>query len=162
MRKSKKLQLTAFTILAIICLIASQAVAKPYGPGNPHRHFGGGLTGFKTFIELNLSETQETEMLGILEKYQEKRQSARERLREARDELRASLKSESISEDGVRTAYRNVSYAQEELLILGVQMRSEIKAILTPEQSELLKEKRERRFSVIRDRLENRLEKLGR
>ena len=157
----KNLKLTTFTILVIICLVASHAGAKSFGPGNPSRNFGWGLTGLKTFIELNLSETQKTEVLRIIDKYQDKRQSTREKLREARENLRNALKSEQFNEDGVRTAYRKVSSIQEDLLVLRVQMRSELKAILTPEQSELLIEKRTLRFTIMKNRLENRLERFS-
>ena len=157
----KNLKLTTFTILVIICLVASHAGAKSFGPGNHFRNFGGGLAGLKTFIELNLSETQKTEVLRITDKYQDKRLSTREKLREARDNLRNALKSEQFNENGVRTAYRRVSSIQEDMLILRMQMRSELKTILTPKQSELLKEKKERRLAKKKDRLEKRLEKFG-
>ena len=157
----KNLKLTTFTILVIICLVASHAGAKSFGPGNPSRNFGRGLTGLKTFIELNLSETQRTEMLRIIDKYQDKRQSTRDKLREARENLRNAMQSESFSENSVRTAYRQVSSIQEDLLVLRVQMRSELKTLLTPEQSKLLKVKRERRSAKMKNRLENRLEKFS-
>lgn len=157
----KNLKLTTFTFLAIICLFASHAGAKSFGPGNPSRNFGGGLAGLKTFIELNLSETQKTEMLRITDKYQDKRLSTREKLREARENLRNALKSEPFNEDGVRTAHRQVSLIQENLLVLRVQMRSELKALLTPEQSELLKEKRELRSAKMKNHLKNRLERFS-
>ena len=157
----KNLKLTTFTILVIICLVASHAGAKSFGPGNHFRNFGGGLAGLKTFIDLDLSETQKTEVLSIIDKYQDMRQSTREKLREARENLRNALKYEQFNEDGVRTAYRQVSSIQEDLLVLRVQMRSELKTLLTPEQSELLKEKRARRFAKMNNRLENRLEKFN-
>ena len=157
----KNLKLTTFTILVIICLVASHAGAKSFGPGNHFQNFGRGLPGLKTFIELNLSETQKTEVLSIIDKYQDMRQSTREKLREARENLRNALKSEQFNEDGVRTAYRQMSSIQEDMLVLRIQMRSELKALLTPEQSELLKEKRELRFARMKNRLENRLERFS-
>ena len=157
----KNLKLTIFSILVMICLVASHADAESFGPGNFSRDFGGGLAGLKTFIELNLSETQKSEVLGIIAKYQDKRQSVIENLSEARENLRNAMKSEQFNEDGIRTAYRRVSSIQENLLVLGVQMKSEIKALLTTEQSELLKEKRERRFARMKNRLENRLERFN-
>jgi len=155
------LKLTTFTILVIISLVASHAGAKSFGPGNPSRNLGGGLAGLKTFIELDLSETQKSEVLNITDKYQDKRQSTREKLREARENLRNAMKSEQFNEDGLRTAYRQVSSIQEDMLVLRMQMKSELKALLTPEQSELLEEKRERRLAGMKNRLENRLEKFN-
>ena len=157
----KNLKLTTFTILVIICLVASQAGAKSFGPGNHFRNFGGGLGGLKTFIELNLSETQKSEVMSIIDKYQDKRQSTREKLREARENLRNTMKSEQFNEGVVRTAYLQVSLIQADLLVLSVQMRSELKSLLTPEQSELLKEKRDRRFARMKNRLENRFERFS-
>ena len=157
----KNLKLTTFSILVIICLIASHAGAKSFGPGNPSRNFGRGLTGLKMFIELNLSDAQKSDVMSVLNKYQDKRESTREKLREARGTLANAMQSEEINEDGVRTAYRQVSSIQEDLLVFRIQMRSELKALLTPEQSELLKEKRERRFAKMKNRLENRLEKFN-
>jgi Spy/CpxP family protein refolding chaperone len=158
---SKNLKLTTFTILVIICLVASHAGAKSFGLGNHFRNFGGGFAGLKTFIELNLSETQKTEVLRITDKYQDKRLSTGKKLREARENLRNAMESEQFNENGVRTAYRQVSSIQEDMLVLRVQMRSELKTILTPKQSELLKEKKERRLAKKKDRLEKRLEKFG-
>ncbi len=157
----KNLKLTTFTILVIICLVASHAGAKSFGPGNPSRNIGRGLAGLKTFIELNLSETQKFEMLSIIDKYQDQRQSTREKLRETRENLRNAMKSEQFNEDGIRTAYRQVSLVQEDMLVLRMQMKSELKALLTPEQSELLKEKRDRRFVGMKNRLENRIERFS-
>jgi len=158
----KNLQLTAFTILAIIGLVGSQAGAKSFGPGNHIPDFEGNLAGLKTFIELNLSETQKTKVLSIIDNYQDKRQSTGEKLREARENLRNALKSEQFDEDGVRTAYRLMASIQEDLVVLRVQMRSELKALLTPEQSQLLEEKRARRFAKMKNRLANRLERFSR
>ena len=157
----KNLKLTTFSILVIICLIASHAGAKSFGPGNPSRNFGRGLTGLKMFIELNLSDAQKSDVMSVLNKYQDKRESTREKLREARGTLANAMQSEEINEDGVRTAYRQVSSIQEDLLVFRIQMRSELKALLTPEQSELLKEKRERRFAKMKNHLENRLERFS-
>lgn len=161
MAKSKNLKLTTFTILVIICLVAPHAGAKSFGPGNHFRNFGGGLAGLKTFIDLDLSETQKTEVLSIIDKYQDKRQSTRENLREARENLRNAMKSDQFNEDGLRTAYRQVSSIQEDMLVLRMQMKSELKALLTPEQLELLQEKKERRLAGMKSRLENRLEKFN-
>ena len=157
----KNLKLTIFAILAMICLVASHAGAKSFGPGNFSRNFGGGLSGLKTFIELNLSETQKSKVLSIIAYYQDKRQSVIENLLGARKDLRNALKSEQFNEDEVRTAYRRVSSIQEDLLVLRVQMRSELKALLTTEQSKLLEEKRERRFERMKNRPENRFERFN-
>jgi Spy/CpxP family protein refolding chaperone len=121
---SKNLKLTTFTILVIICLVASHAGAKSFGLGNHFRNFGGGFAELKTFIELNLSETQKTEVLRITDKYQDKRLSTGEKLREARENLRNAMESEQFNENGVRTAYRGVSSIQADLLVLGVLMIS--------------------------------------
>jgi len=157
----KNLKLTIFIILVIIGLVVSQAGAKSFGPGNPSRNFGRGLTGLKTFIELNLSETQKTEVLSIIDKYQDRRQSTREKLRETRGTLANAMQSEEINEDGIRTAYRQVSSIREDMLILRIQMRSELRALLTPEQLELLKEKRSQRSERIKNHLEDRLERFS-
>ena len=158
---SNRLKLTLFSIIVVIGLLASHAGAKSFGHGRPSRHFGGGLAGLKSFIELNLSENQKTEALSIIEKYQYQKENAREKLRDARENLRNTLKSESLDENSIRTAYRLVSSLQEDLLVLRMQMRAEIEAILTPEQTELLKEKKEQRFAKMKNRLENRLERFS-
>ena len=149
----KNIKLTMLAIPAIICLVASNAGARSFGFGNFSRNFDGGLAGLKTFIELNLSETQKTQALSIIATYQEKRQSIIENLLDARKDLKNALKSEPFNEEGVRTAYRQVSSIQEDLLVLRMQMRSEFKSLLTPEQSKLLEEKRDRRFARMKNRL---------
>ena len=69
------------------------------------------------FIELNLSETQKSEILNVINKYQENRESTREKLRDAREALKSALQSEPFNEEAVRAAYRRVSSIQEDLRI---------------------------------------------
>lgn len=158
---AKNLKLTTFTILVIICLVASHAGAKSFGPGNHFQNFGGGFAGLKTFIELNLSETQKSDVMSVLNDYEDKRESTREKLREATGSLANAMQSEEINENAIKTAYRQLSSIREDMLILKIQMRSKLKALLTPEQLELLKEKRSQRSERIKNRLENRLGRLN-
>ena len=157
----KNIKLTTFTILVIICLVASHAGAKSFGPGNPSRNFGSGLTGLKTFIELNLSETQKSDVMSVLNEYEDKRESTREKLREATGNLANAMQSEGINEDDIKTAYRKLSSIREDMLILKIQMRSKLRALLTPEQLELLKEKRSQRSAIMKNHLANRLERFS-
>ena len=157
----KNLKLTTLTFLAIICLVASHAGAKSFGPGNPSRNFGGGLAGLKMFIELNLSETQRSDVMSVLKAYEDKRESTREKLREATGSLASAMQSEKLDEDTIKKAYRQLSSIREDMLILRIQMRSKLKALLTPEQLELLGKKRSHRSERIKNRLEYRLGRLN-
>jgi Spy/CpxP family protein refolding chaperone len=144
-------------MLLTLVIVLAGAVATTAGvfPGH-HRRGARGFwpPGLKTFIELNLSDSQRSQVLNILEKYQRERQDTLDSLREARKHLSTVIHAEAFNEDNVRKAYRKISSMEEELFVLRAKMMAELRAVLNPEQIELLRERRAQRTEKMRNRLE--------
>ena len=128
----------AFTVALVLTIIIAGAFATEAMCFGGHHH-GGGLFGLKNLLELNLSPTQQSQILSIFGKYDLK--SVQSNLWQARTDLRTAL-SEATSEDsidGIVSAYlTKVAPLQQQLLSMRAKMMYEIKAVLTPEQLQLL------------------------
>jgi Spy/CpxP family protein refolding chaperone len=117
-----------------------------------------GAGGLKGFLELNLSEAQQGEMMNIINKYQPEKEGLRNRMMEVRRNLRAVLRAESFNEGEARKAFREASATREEMFVLRAKIMTELRAVLTPEQKELIKERRGQRAEKMKERLETWLE----
>ena len=130
----------AFTgVLVLTMILAIAFSVEAMGPGRYHR--GGGLFGLKAVLQLDLTDAQRTQILSIFTKYDMK--TVWTNLREARKNLRTSL-SQATSEDSidgiVRAYLTTVAPLQQQLLSMRAKMIYEIKAVLTPEQMQLLQQ----------------------
>lgn len=154
----------ALTVVVVLVVVSIGVFAATAGvfPGH-HRREGMGfrVPGLKTFIELNLSESQRAQILSIIETYQRERRDTLDSLLEARKLLLKAVHTQEFNEDNVRMAYRKVSSMQEEAYISRAKMIAEIKAVLNPEQIELLRERRTQRIEKMRGRLETWLQNPG-
>jgi len=130
-----------FTVtLALTIIFAGVHLAEAMNGG----HRGGGLFALKKLLELNLSESQKSQILGIYGKYDLK--SAWSNLRDAQKNLRTALQATSLDEatyiNGVTTAYSQVAPLRQQLFLMKAQMMYEIKSVLTPQQIQLLQQHR--------------------
>jgi Spy/CpxP family protein refolding chaperone len=129
-----------FTVSLVLTIIIAGAFATQAMSFGEHRH-GTGLFGLKRLLELNLSDSQKSQILSIFGKYDLK--SVRSNLWQARKDLRTSL-SQATSEDsldGIVTAYLSkVAPLQQQMLSMRAKMVYEIKAVLTPDQLQLLQQ----------------------
>ena len=150
--KSKALIIAlAFTIvLAGVFTVEAMHFGKHPGSSGI---MGPGLLGMKTLIELNLTDFQEYRILNIIEKYETDRQSAVNRLRAARKNLRTALQAAEFNEDKIRAAYRQAAPIREELLVMRARFMVELKSLLTPEQWQLLEERKAKRIERLQGRL---------
>jgi len=119
---------------------------------------GSRILGLKTLIQLNLSDSQKSRILSIIEKYENDIESAKNNLREARHNIRAAMQAGEFNENAIRNAHRQAAPIKEELLVLGAKMKAEMKTVLTPEQLQLLEERKAERIERFRDRLDSRFE----
>jgi Spy/CpxP family protein refolding chaperone len=144
------------TVLLVLVIVLVGAVATIAGvfPGHHRGTKGFRLPGLRTFIELNLSDSQKSQVLNILEKYQRERQDTVDSLLEARKHLSTVIHAEEFNEDDVRKAHRKVSSIEEEVFVSRARMMAELRAVLNPEQIDLLRERRAHRTEKIRGRLE--------
>ena len=152
MKQSKTLTMV---LVLVVMLVGAVATTAEVFPGHHRRGTRGfRLPGLKTFIELDLSDSQKSQVLNILEKYQRPRQDTLDSLLEARKHLATVTHAEEFNEDDVRKAYRKISSMEEELFVLRAKMMTELRAVLNPEQIELLRERRAQRTEKMRNRLE--------
>jgi Spy/CpxP family protein refolding chaperone len=115
---------------------------------------GSRILGLKTLIQLNLSDSQRSRILSIIEKYENDVKSAKNNLREARHKIRTALQAGEFDENAIRNACRQAAPIKEELLVMGAKMMSEMKTVLTPEQLQLLEERKAERIEEIRGRFD--------
>ncbi len=143
--------------MILVCAVASSAAAGGLGRSSQMPFAGRGLMGFKTFIELDLSETQKADALKIIDGFMAFRDSKTEAMQEARANMKAVMQSETFNEEQAREAFRQTTAIREELFVKRAKMMSELKALLTPEQLELLKQKQADRQAKFKERMLNRL-----
>ena len=124
----------------------------------PDSMMGPAIRGLKTMIQLNLSDSQKSKILSIIEKYDNERESLRRSLREASEDLTRALETETFNEDEVRDALRRRAPIREELLVTRLKMMAELKTVLTPEQRQLFKERRAQKIGRLKARGGTRLE----
>jgi protein CpxP len=110
----------------------------PGGPGPMGRMRGGpmvpGLRG------LDLTEAQQGQVKSIMESHQNEFRAAGEKIGAAREAMRTLLEAETIDESAIRAKSADVAAAEADIAILNAKVRSEIFAILTPEQLQKAKD----------------------
>jgi Spy/CpxP family protein refolding chaperone len=114
---------------------------------------GPGVHGLKTMIQLNLTPSQQSQMLSIIEKYENERESLKKSLREAKRDLARVLQTEQPAEDEIRSALRRAAPIKEELLVMRVKMMAELNTVLTPAQRQLLEEGKAHRIKGRKARI---------
>lgn len=113
---------------------------------DPSGIMGPEFRGLKTIIQLDLSDSQKLKIMSIIEKYENERASLKESLREARKNLTRVLETEQADEDQIRSALRRAEPIREELFVKRVKMAAELKTVLTPEQLQLLEQRKAHRI----------------
>lgn len=158
--KSKKV-LVVGIILTMFFAGSMAAMAGGFSPRH-HRHgMGPGLFGLKTMLELKLSDSQQTRVLDIIGKYENEMKNNRDTIREARKNLMAAMHADQFSEEQVRATFKQLSSIREESIVSRGKMMTELKAVLTPEQMALLKERKIQRMEWRKARLGACLENQG-
>jgi Spy/CpxP family protein refolding chaperone len=149
----KRLVLVGIIVMILIVPLVVQA-----GPfGGRHRGMGKGLMGMETLLELNLTDRQRTELLGIIDKSQDEQEKLRERMREARKGLRTVMQADEFSETAIREAFRKSSSVREEAFVLRAKMMNDTRKVLNDEQRAILAEKRKQRWEKMKARVCGRL-----
>jgi Spy/CpxP family protein refolding chaperone len=147
-----KKSVTVMAASLVVFALSFTTEAAPFGPGLRGPGIMGNLVGLRPFLELNLSETQRLEMTNIINKYRDDIKALAIKMMESRKTLTAILDAEQFNEEDVRNRFRETSAGREEMFLLIVKMVKEIRALLTPEQLELLKERKAQRIEIM-DRL---------
>jgi Spy/CpxP family protein refolding chaperone len=124
---------------------------------DPSGIMGPVFRGLKTIIQLDLSDSQKLKIMSILEKYENERESLKESLGEERQSLVKLLKADQFNEDEIRSALRRAAPIREELLVMRMKMVVELKRVLTPEQLQLLGQRKAHRIERLKARIGPRL-----
>jgi Spy/CpxP family protein refolding chaperone len=148
----KKITFMGTAAVLMILGVAFGAQAGPFGPG--HRGHGmSAFDGLKALLELKLTDGQQTALMTVMNKYQDQMENLRGDMKEAGSGVRAVLQAPVFDEQEARKAFRAASAVREDQFVLRAKMFAEMKGLLTPEQLELLKERRAQRFERLRQGL---------
>lgn len=143
-------RVTSMLIAAAIVTVAALTWAGTYPERGPRAGVPPGQVEplIRDVLRLKLSLTQKTDVATMLKKYRDKRGQEWEALRKAMDELAEVSYKQGASEDAVRSAYRAASAAGEPVALSRAKLVSELKRILTPEQTSQLDELRAERLAA--------------
>lgn len=118
---------------------------RPMGPMGPGRMgpMGGGP--MVPLGALDLTESQRGQVKAIMDSHKDEFRAAGEKVGVARQALRGLLEADPIDEPAIRAKSVDVAAAEGDAAILRAKVRTEIYAILTPEQVQKAKELRPKR-----------------
>lgn len=152
MKLNKVLVSVLFLTIFFAGTVAVEAgrFGRHHGPSGV---MGPGLHGLKTMIQLDLSDPQKSQIMSIIEKYDNQRESLKESLREAKRNLARVLQTEQPDEAEIRNALRRAAPIKEELFVMRVKMMAELQTVLTPEQLQLLERRKGHRFGRVKARI---------
>jgi Spy/CpxP family protein refolding chaperone len=95
---------------------------------------------------LHLSQEQKTAVRAIVDKARPQLRALRDRLGEGRRALRALADKAPLDEQALHTLADSEGQAMADLIVLGTQMWSQIREVLTPEQREALQKQLRQRW----------------
>lgn len=93
---------------------------------------------------LDLNAEQQSKIQAIMDEHHARVAPLRQGLDENRDKLRQATKADTFDEAAIRTLATSQSAAKTELMVERARMKSQIHAVLTPEQRKVADEKMER------------------
>lgn len=137
--------------------LAVPAYSMPAGEGykkcmhGEYKREHGGMHGKRGFDvdrlaeKLNLSDDQRSQMKVIIEESKPQISALREKMRENRKQLRELSQKTPFNETDVRKLAEAQGDVKAEMIVLRMQQRSQIQALLTEEQRVQMKEMREKK-----------------
>lgn len=151
--------MTTVAVLAF-CLVSTVSHAQgpgglrgrgPGGPGPPAAVLGLALG------SLNLTEGQREQVRQLTQQHRQETRTLMERLRAARQAHRQALEALPVDEGRIRAAAQELAAAQTDAALARARLRSDVYALLTPDQQaqvETLKAERDARLERRRQRLQ--------
>jgi len=152
----------AATLLLVPGALVAQGFFGGHGPGGPDGPdgmFGHGDPGFLLGLvgdAIALTDEQRTQIETILEAGRPAIEELREKARTAHEEFRASHQPGQFDEQAVRQFAQSQAQLHAEIMVQGMRLRSQVHAVLTPEQQAKLEQLRERRQERREQRGEHR------
>ncbi len=104
-----------------------------HGKMGPGKHFA------RMAKELNLTEDQQKQIKAILESERQKAAPLRKQLAENREQVRKAIEAQPFDESAVRALAAGQNATRVELVVSRARAKSQIFALLTPEQRDLAK-----------------------
>lgn len=101
--------------------------------------------------EVNLSSEQHRQLSAIFLKYRENRRNALEKLPSNREQMMTMWLNDDFDEAKVRQMYRDTTPQFEDFVVERAKMLYEMKAVLTPEQLAVLKEKSPQLLDIMQE-----------
>ena len=153
----------AFAAILAGALVAGTAIAQVPDRDSGRRGGPGrfGLFGADAGLPLralNLTDAQRQQIRSLVEQRREQQQEVMTRLREAMEARRGAVEATPVDEQAIRSTTQALVEAQTEVAIQHARLRSDILALLTPEQqaqAAKLKAEREARQTERRGRLKH-------
>jgi Spy/CpxP family protein refolding chaperone len=140
--------------------VAGQVTAGPLQQRQPLRARQAGL--LDQFRNLNLTQAQRDQMKGIVDRHRADMQAATRRVAETRRAMNQALAAEPLDEAAVRARGAEVGAATADAAILRARVRLELLQVLTAEQREQLRVRRERVQQRFQQRLQQMQQRLQR
>jgi len=144
--------LTLMTLVAVpTVLLAGGPHGKDGGRGHGRMHRGPGGPGAmmglsqRALRSLDLSDVQKGQIEAILEQARPAAQELRRQMGEAREDYLSSQASGVFDEDRARAFTASQAGMVEEMMFAALRTRSEVLAVLTPEQLAQLEDQRQQR-----------------
>jgi Spy/CpxP family protein refolding chaperone len=129
-------------VLTMVLAGTMSAMAGGFRKGHGEHGMGHMLGGLKMFLELNLSESQQTDMSAVINKYDADVEGAREALKSAKMYFGSVIHADTFEESQIRSSFQELSAAKENMIVLNARIMSELKALLTADQLALLERKK--------------------
>jgi periplasmic protein CpxP/Spy len=149
----------------VAALAGGTAISYAQGPGGPG--FGQGRGGPRGgagmdagLRGLDLTEAQREQVRAIMQSHRSERQSARKALADAHRQLAEATRGTNVDEALIRERSTAVANALAADAILRARIRSEVHALLTPEQQQQLQERRATMQKRMQDRQERSKQRL--
>lgn len=143
-----RLRTLALVLLAALVIGAGTMFAYAQGiPGGPDR---GGRSGGSAMVPLrglNLTDVQKDQVRDIQQRHRDERQAARQQLSKAIDTQRKAIEAVPLNEGLITSTSGELAQAQTQVALAEARLRSEIIAVLTPEQQAQLTKMRAERQS---------------
>ena len=127
------------------------------GPGAGVRGFAGPGPGGLPLGQLDLSESQRTQIRDITVRYRQEIQAVGERLRSAMDAQRKAVETVPVNEGLVRSTAEALTTAQTDMALVQARIYNDVYSVLTPEQqakATSLEAQREARLKQREQRLQ--------
>ncbi|MBF0509066.1 MAG: Spy/CpxP family protein refolding chaperone [Deltaproteobacteria bacterium] len=137
-------------IVVLVLALAFIGTVQGAGAFGKFGHSGGILN---LLTQLNLTDAQKQAVATILKSNQTQSQTLRANLKTAFQNLHTVINTPNATEAAVRAAYKLVAAAGEDMVVNRVNVMTQIKAVLTPDQLAQLAQIKQARLAKMQSKL---------